>query len=262
MARKNVSILIAVCAFVFLAQSARCDAPEVKPNVARLLDKAAAAIAEPELFDRLSSLQFKGRSWSTEAGSGEVFDSEPAKTEMLMVFPGEVPVELFMHSLHQPSTGGSFVRTLAGEFSFAKNIGHLPADLHQDFVRYASTKLLTILRYRKSPGFSAEWIGSEKIDGRDVDLVKASLFGHESTLEVERGSGRVLAVRFHSSEIQEGVEDQVVRRAYTDLRSVEGFTIPFLQEVTVGDEPYSRWQLDEVIVDGDYDTGLFDLRDE
>lgn len=249
--------LAALLASSLTSQTASGDPQPPALDAAELLERAVSAIAPPEEFDQMKSLQFRGKSKSLTVESDEELGG--AHTDMLMLFPGEIPDELFMHSIFKQSPENVFIRTLAGDRSFAGQVGNLPEELHKDFVRYASTKLLTILRYRKSPHLMAESSGSEKIGETTVDLVQITLFGHKSVLEIERDSGRVLAVRFESSEIQEGVGKKIVRRAYSDTRSVHGFLIPFLQEVTVGDEPYSLWQLDEVIVNGEYDTSIFDL---
>ena len=137
----------------------------------------------------------------------------------------------------------------------------LPPELHQDSVRYASTKLVTILRHRNTPGVSKKIVGREMVDGLAIDHVEVTLFGYSSVLEIERASGTVVAVRFASSPAQEWVEGEVVRRIYSDFREVDGFKIAFNQVATVGGTPFSRWVLDKVIVNGSYDPALFELQD-
>ncbi len=106
------------------------------------------------------------------------------------------------------------------------------------------------------------WRGSEKVDGEVVDLVAVTLFGNTSVLEIVRPTGRVAGVRFDSSEIQEGVAAKEVRRAYSDYRQVQGFRVPFLQQVFLDGEPYNRWQLSEIRFNPTYDATVFDRATE
>ena len=63
-------------------------------------------------------------------------------------------------------------------------------------------------------------------------------------------------MRFESSENQEWTEGQIVRRSYGDYRRVDELEVPFLQEVTVGGEPYSVWQLETVSIEDTFDGEL------
>ena len=227
------------------AQSASQDPPDVHA----LLQAAVEALGSPETFDRLRSIEFVGPSSTHGQGEGD------ASTEMLFVFPPDRG-GLWMHSKHR-SENGLFVRTLAGERAWAPGIGVLPADLHRDAIRYASTKLLTLLRYRQHPEATTVWRGTQQLGDDVVDLVEVTLFGFASVLEIVRSTSRVAAVRFRSSEIQEGVKAKEVRRAYSDYRQVGLLRLPFLQEVSLDGEPFSRWQLDEIRLDPDYDPALF-----
>ena len=255
----RTTILAALTLTAAVSLAAQDNEQQLDSRAASILEKATLVMAPSGQLDELRSLEYRGRSNSLDRNDAN--DDGAAQTEMLMLFPEDTPRQLFMHSRHRTPKGDTFIRTLTGDRSSAGKIGLLPPDLHRDFVRYASTKLLTILRFRNSPELTAEVIGSESIDGEDVDLVEVELFGFKSVLEVARESGHVLAVRFSSSEIQEGVGDKQVRRAYSDLRSVDSFYLPFLQTVTVGGEPYSKWELDEIVVNGEYDAAIFDLGD-
>ncbi len=225
------------------------------PDGRSLLDLAVQAIGSPEAFDAIEAVEFVGKSSSSETSV-----EEGANTRMLFVFPAGL-ANLWMDSAHE-SPNGVFLRTLAGDRSWASGVGHLAPDLHSDAVRYASTKLLTILRYRGHPTTEVMWRGSEKVDGEVVDLVAVTLFGNTSVLEIVRPTGRVAGVRFDSSEIQEGVAAKEVRRAYSDYRQVQGFRVPFLQQVFLDGEPYNRWQLSEIRFNPTYDATVFDRATE
>ncbi|MCH9651510.1 MAG: hypothetical protein K0U98_25005 [Deltaproteobacteria bacterium] len=256
-------ILIQVFAVFLIAQPASSEESKssrlTDQDATVILQRAVEAIAPLEKFDSLESLSYRGESVGLETDSEEkAEEDESSSTEMLMVFQGDIPKDLLLHSIFVRPSGERFVRTLSGERSFAGAIGDLPPDLHRDLVRYASTKLVTLLRFRNSPGVMTKLAGSAVVEGKTVDLVEIQLFDFSSVLEVERETGQVLAIRFPSSEIQEGVGDSEVRRAYSDFRTIHGWTLPFLQETTVGGEPYTKWQLDEIVVNGDYDKTIFD----
>ncbi len=223
------------------------DAPQ--PDGRALLDLAVEAIGPLEAFDLIESVEFAGVS----SVPGE---DDGADARMLFVFPAGLG-GLWMDS-HFESPNGTFLRTLAGDQSWAFGVGLLPPELHRDAVRYASTKLLTILRYRKQDATEVAWRASEKVDGEVVDLVEVTLFGNTSVLEIVRPSGRVAAVRFDSSEIQEGVDAKEVRRAYSDYRRVQGFNVPFRQHVSLDGEPYNTWQLNEVRFNPAFDPAIFE----
>ena len=212
-----------------------------------VLDEAVRALGPIDRFDRLPAVRFTGLS-----GDGE---SEGAPVDMLMVFPEGLD-GLWMQSLFE-NEGTVFDRQLAGDRSWSKTLGVLPPELHRDAVRYASTKLLTLLRYRHHPDAEVRLEGIEQVDGEEVRVVRVTLYGHPSYLEVAP-SGRVVAVRFPSSDIQEQVEDQWVRRTYDDYREVDGFRLPFRQQVTVGGEFYNVWQLDSLELDPDFDPAIFE----
>lgn len=223
------------------------------------MQRAVEAVAPAGNFDSLRSVRYSGASFSLDPVTGERIDTEEAsRTDILMVFPEDFAAGLFMHSRHTNSADELFERILAGDASKVGGIEEVPPELHWENVRYASTKFLTLLRHRNDPDITKAMVGSGEVEGKAVDWVEIRLEGFPSVLEIERDSGRVLAVRFPSSEVQEEVIGQTVRRAYSDVRQVNGFFVPFAQRVSLDDAPFSAWILDEVVINGEYDDSVFE----
>ncbi|MDA8018728.1 MAG: hypothetical protein MPN21_14900 [Thermoanaerobaculia bacterium] len=159
----------------------------------------------------------------------------------------------------EASNGMTLDRRLVGDRSWTEGIGVLPPELHRDAVRYASTKLMTLLRHRNVAEVPVSYLGSETVDGRKIEVVKIVLEGTRCEIELDHETFRPVAVRFQSSPIQEAIENEVVRRSYSDFRSVNGFVLPFRQTVTVGGEYYNEWQLLAFETEPEYDSKVFDF---
>ena len=217
-----------------------------------LLDQAVESLGDAERFDQLRAVRIAGSSYSDSQATSQ------SHVDMLAVFP-EDSTGLWMHIVSSGSDGVTFDRRLAGDRSWARGIGILPPDLHQDALRYASTKLFALLRHRNAPDVEVSYLGVERAEDLEVDTVQVILEGTRCILELNRQTHLPVAVRFSSSPIQESVEGQIVRRIYSDYRELDGFLVPFRQTVTVGGEYYNQWDIETFDLESEYDSTIFDV---
>ena len=128
-------ILIVALAALWLGlpvAAAESQAPDRSNQGRELLDKAVSAIGDPTRFDGMESIRFKGLSFSAE--------NPDYKTPVDMLTPlPEEGTGLWMHIVSE-GEDRQFDRRVAGDRSWAKGLGELPAELHAGTDSLASSR--------------------------------------------------------------------------------------------------------------------------
>lgn len=145
-------------------------------------------------------------------------------------FPGGL-----REDLHGP--GWKQATVVAGGRAFG-SYGDTWWDFEPDAADFARREFLrhpvVLLASRRHHSFRAVAGGETTVDGRAADLVHVHAMGATSTLAVDRGNGRVLALAYRGRHVSR-IADVVFR--YGDFRPVGALTLPFAATVTIDGAP-------------------------
>jgi hypothetical protein len=115
---------------------------------------------------------------------------------------------------------------------------------------------LVLMKTRRDRAFSASSGGVSRIGSRAVDLLDLRVVLDSMTLVVDRENGRVLELRYKT---RGGVPEKeaLMTVSYSDFRTVDGLSFPFVSESSFDGKKVSESRLREIQVDRTVDAGLF-----
>lgn len=207
-------------------------APVLKPASAdsvrkgrALLEKAVEAAGGAAKIDALASYQEKGAtSRHTQQGVAEM------KTALYVVYPDRARQE----RVFTFGTLASVVCADDGFYATPRGAGAMIAEQRAAFESQLKRGLLSVLRARKSKGFTAAAVGVSKIGEASVEQVAVSFDGVAAVLGIEPATGRVHTLSYRGRG-PSGAYGEIVQ-TFSDFRTVEGLTLPFKTAATFNGE--------------------------
>jgi hypothetical protein len=115
---------------------------------------------------------------------------------------------------------------------------------------------LMLMKTRRDRAFSASPAGVTRIGGRAVDLLDIRVVFDSTTLAVDRENGRILELRYKTRG-GEQEKEALMTVSYSDFRTVDGLSFPFVSESSFDGKNVSQARLREIQVDRTVDSGLF-----
>ena len=118
---------------------------------------------------------------------------------------------------------------------------------------------LVLMKTRRDRAFSASSGGGSRIGGRAVDLLDLRdlrVVLDAMTLAIDRENGRVLELRYKTRG-GKPEKEALMTVSYSDFRTVDGLSFPFVSESSFDGKKVSESRLREIQVDRTVDAGLF-----
>ncbi len=222
--------------------------PEAKAKGKALVERAVEAAGGAARIDALKSYR------AHFSGKQKTGETNHAVTDTLtFLFPDAVRAE---ESWDESRWGN--VLGPEGAFLFAsKECREMVPSQRATFLDAANRQLVTILRARTRPDFSASSLGADRVGDREVEKVAVSFGGSTTTLSVDPENGRVLRLCYHGRPGSGPLGD--VEVLFSDFRPVGGLTLPFTSGATFEGKPYPSLTrtLASIEVDGNLDPALF-----
>ncbi len=118
--------------------------------------------------------------------------------------------------------------------------------------------VLSSLRARNEPRFSAVATGSDEVNGKRVDNVAVDDGGQLLSLGVDSATGRVLTLSF----VGRGPEGDYgpVVQTLSDYRTVNGVTLPFKTSTTFNGQPVPQMSFtaESITLNGNVSIEIFE----
>jgi YHS domain-containing protein len=222
--------------------------PEALKKGQWLIDKAVDAIGGASKIDGLVSYQEK----STTIQKGPQGDFE-IKAIRTIIFPDRVRLERtlrFGNVVDVLSPGESFT-------VFPGGLRSMSAPQRADQERQLKRNQVAILRARKGSSFRATAMGPGKVGEAAVEQVAVNVEGSQITLGIEPSSGRILSLSYKGRGTG-GAYGNIVR-SFSDFRTIEGLTLPFITTTTFNGEltPDLSPTVEALTINGKVDPAIF-----
>ena len=213
-----------------------------------LMERSVAASGGADAIDSLTSYQAVGIV-TNESGERQV------KTTFTFLFPDHLRRERDIPNF------GSIATIVSGNDAFEIRPAEVRAFSEAqriNFQKMMTRNLVSTLRARNEPEYSAAYTGSGEIDGKRVETVAVDFGGQLLTLSVEPNSGRVLALAYLGRG-PDGDYGQVVQ-TLSDYRTVDEVTLPFKMSTTFNGQPNPQMSFtaESITLNGRVPTEIFD----
>ena len=189
--------------------------------------------------------------WQSPAGEVEwalastLIRAFPERIRRERAFSGGASIELLVN-------GEAFVVQVRGELSWSHPVD--AAELKKKFMR----DVLSILRARHAPDFSAAAVSRTDIDGTPLAQVEVEFSGIRMILDIDPQTRRVLALSYIGR--GEGGDWSEIVHSFSDFREIDGITLPFKQVATHNGKPLygESLAIDRILINADIDPTLFE----
>jgi hypothetical protein len=236
---------LAACAAVASAQAPGAEQGEA----AALVAKAVQAFGGPGAIDSVKSLELKG------SGRRRVQANDlPVTTLTRYFFPDRYYQELVLPmGVMKTVVGPKTAFIVAGEGALP-----LPDAERQSLLKLMRRNLISVLKSRNEPGFSAKVTGVDTVEGRPVKLVNVSRAGDTLLLAIDPASGEVRQTRWENTGGLSTAGTLVVTYSdYQPVGTISSLRYPFRAFATMAGQPAFSQTLDAVVVNPPLDEAAF-----
>ncbi len=221
-----------------------------------LIDKAVAAVGSAARIDGLASYQEKSSVLQTrQEGDVEI------STNVTVVFPDRIRMDQTMPDWNNPAEIRRMALVITSREVFGMMGGvtrQLPNSARANQERELKQRIISILRARKSSGFNATAIGTDKVGETLVEQVAVEIDGNSKVLGIDPSTGRILS----QSSWRRGPEGNFGQfiQVFSDFRAVDGLTLPFKINATFDGKPWKEQSptIQAITVNGKVDPALFE----
>jgi YHS domain-containing protein len=234
--------------------------PEMLQKGQALIEKAVVAMGGATRLDGLSSYHEKSYAAQTRGANGGT--EVKVEQDLLIAFPDRLRFTQTMPDFRDPTkTMQQTLVLLPGE-AFGLG-GPRGVFLVQKSVREAEERRfrqqpLYLMRARKSPGFKAAALGTEKSGTVELERVAVEFDGVSCVLGIESATGRVLSLSY-TRRGRQGAFGEFVQM-FSDFREVNGLTLPFKITATFDGQPWKEQSatIEVITINEAVDATLFE----
>jgi hypothetical protein len=134
----------------------------------------------------------------------------------------------------------------------------LPDAERQSLLKLMRRNLISVLKSRNEPGFSAKVTGVDTVEGRPVKLVNVSRAGDTLLLAIDPASGEVRQTRWENTGGLSTAGTLVVTYSdYQPVGAISSLRYPFRASATMAGQPAFSQTLDAVVVNPPLDEAAF-----